>query len=54
MDVMGAEFENYWNKHIYLDSGKKLTSKNIQDMSWLSNGGLIEDKKEIFERFLLR
>lgn len=39
MQAMETKLADYWNSHIHLDTGKKLTSKNIQDMPQLSNGG---------------
>lgn len=46
MHAMEAELEDYRNNHMHPDTDKRLTSKNIQDMPWLSNGGQSEDEEE--------
>lgn len=51
--VGDRELVDYWDNHRHPDTGKRLTSKNIQDMPWLSNGDQNEDEEEA-ERFLLR
>lgn len=45
MQAMEAELTDYRNSHMHPDTGKRLTSKNIQDMPWLSNGDPNEDEE---------
>lgn len=45
MQAMKVELTDYRNSHIHPDTGKKLTSKNIQDIPWLSDGGPNKDEE---------
>ena len=46
MNAMAAQLQKYRNKYIHPDTGKRLTSQNIQDMPWLSNEEQDEDEDE--------
>lgn len=48
MHAMEVEPEDYWKNYLHPDAGKRLTSKNIQDMPWLSNWGQNKDEEEVF------
>lgn len=45
MDAMG-QLQKYRNMYKHPDTGKRLTSQNIQDMPWLSNEGQDEGEDE--------
>lgn len=45
IQTMKVKFVDYWNSHMHPNTGKKLTSKNIQDMPWFSNGGPNKDEE---------
>lgn len=46
MNAMAAQLQKYRNMYKHPDTGKRLTSQNIQDMPWLSNEGQDEDEDE--------
>lgn len=44
MHTIKVKLSNYWDNHKYSDIGKKLTSKNIWNIPWLSNWGPNKDE----------
>lgn len=46
MDAMGQQLQKYRNMYKHPDTGKRLTSQNIQDMPWSSDEGQDEGEDE--------